>query len=144
MRITASNADNGSRIKAVIKKLYGDTVECEHLTSHYKIKAFYKHDMDIVEGQVVLLEFRETHSGSGYIVIDDLMEELDATVLEAQHLIADGMMYTSIIMESVEKKKRMHSLVPSNNKLIAETSIIMKGDMVRIRINNGVLFGIKY
>lgn len=146
MRLTSNEVNNSSRIKVQIKKFVGDKVECKHITSSYKIEAFFKQEMDLSEGQVVLVEFRQSRTarGGAYVVIDDLMEEVDAKVLEAQHMIADGLMYTSIIAENPETKKRMHSLVSSSNKLFAETSVIMKGDNVRIRVNNGVLFSIKY
>lgn len=144
MRITTNDGGDSSRIKVQIKKIVGDTIECKHITSNFQVRAFYRRDMQLVEGQVVLVEFRKSANGGGYVVVDDLMEEIDAKVLEAQHLIADGMMYTSIIVESFDSKKRMHSLVPSSNKLFSETSIIIKDDIVKIRINNGTLFNIKY
>lgn len=144
MRIAANNGAGSSVIKVQIRKVLDETIECKHITSNFQIKAFYRNDMHLSEGQVVLVEFRKTANGGGYIVIDDLMEEIDAKVLEAQHLIADGLMYTSIIAEILDTRKRMHSLVSSSNKLFSETSIIIKGDTVKLRINNGALFNIKY
>lgn len=144
MRIAANNGAGSSVIKVQIRKVLDETIECKHITSNFQIKAFYRNDMHLSEGQVVLVEFRKTANGGGYIVIDDLMEEIDAKVLEAQHLIADGLMYTSIIAESLDTRKRMHSLVSSSNKLFSETSIIIRGDTVKLRINNGSLFNIKY
>jgi hypothetical protein len=133
-----------SRIKAQIKKINPDTIECRHLTSNILVKAYIKSDMHFEIGQVVLLEFRNNGTYSGYIVVDDLMEEIEADVLEAQHIVSDGMMYTSLILENPKTKQRMHSLIPSNNQLFCNASVVITGDKVKLRINNGNLFNLEY
>lgn len=144
MKSQNNNMQNKNQIKAQIKKILDDMIECTHITSNFKVKAYIKRGMSFEIGQVVLLEYRTSSSGSGYIVLDPLMEEIEATVIEAQHIIDNGMMYTSLIMENPLTKERMHSLVPSTNKLFGNTSIIITGDKVKMRVNNGNLFSITY
>lgn len=144
MRMSSELEKSTSKIKVQIKKINDDTVECRHLTSNFQVKAFINKDMKLDVGQVVLLEFRKLGNMSGYIIADELMEEIEANVLEAQHIISNGMMYTSLILENPNNKQRIHSLVPSTNKLFSSTSIIITGDKVKLKINNGNLFSIKY
>jgi len=140
----SENLKDANRIKVQIKKINDDTIECRHITSNYNIRAFVQKGHNLEIGQVVQLEYRRTSGGGGYIIVDDLMEEIEANVLEAQHIISNGMMYTSLILENPDTKQRIHSLVPSTNKLFSSTSIIITGDIVRMKINNGNLFSIKY
>ena len=140
----SENLKDANKIKVQIKKINDDTIECRHITSNYNIRAFVQKEHNLEIGQVVQLEYRRTSGGGGYIVVDDLMEEIEANVLEAQHIISNGMMYTSLILENPDTKQRIHSLVPSTNKLFSSTSIIITGDIVRMKINNGNLFSIKY
>ena len=144
MRITADNSKDTNKIKVQIKKITDDMIECRHITSNYSVKAFAAKDMKLEVGQVVMLEYRRNAGGGGYVIIDGLMEELEANVLEAQHIISNGMMYTSLILENPTNKQRIHSLVPSTNKLFSSTSIIITGDVVKMRVNNGNLFSIQY
>ena len=133
-----------SKILAQVKDIRADYIECKHLTSGVKIRAFITKNMQFELGQVVLLEFRTSSSGSGYIVVDELMEELVADVLEAQHIISNGMMYTSLILENPLNRQRLHSLIPNTNSLFSSANVIIKGDKVNIKLNNGNLFGIQY
>lgn len=133
-----------SKILAQVKEIRAEYIECKHLTSGVKIKAFITKDMKFEFGQVVLVEFRNSSSGSGYIVVDELMEELTVDVLEAQHIISKGMMYTSLILENPNNKQRLHSLIPNTNSLFSSANVIIKGDKVRIKLNNGNLFSIQY
>ena len=142
MRINNDNTNN--KIKVQIKKINDDSIECRHITSNYAVKAFITRGMKFEIGQVVQLEYRTNSGGSGYVVVDDLMEEIEANVLEAQHIISNGMMYTSLILENPDNKQRIHSLVPSTNNLFSNTSIIITGDKVKLKINNGNLFSIQY
>lgn len=132
-----------TKIKVQINDIKDDMIYCSHVVSGYKIKAFIKKDMHLEKNQVVLLEFRRGPSGGGgYIVVDELMETVEAEVLGAQHMIANNMMYTSIILQNLQTGKRMHSLVPSNNALFRYTNVIMTGDRVRIKLNNGNIVSI--
>jgi hypothetical protein len=144
MRISSDEARDNSRIKVQIKKISDDILECRHITSNYSIRAFAPKGNRLEVGQVVQLEYRRASGGGGYIVVDELMEEMEANVLEAQHIISNGMMYTSLILENPANKQRIHSLVPSTNKLFSSTNIIITGDKVKMKINNGNLFSIKY
>lgn len=139
----SGDIDN-KRMKVQIRKIYDDTIECKHITSNYQVKAFINKDMKFEVGQVVLVEYRRTAGGGGYIVVDDLMEEIEAVVLEAQHIISNNMMFTSLILQNPKTGQRIHSLVPSTNKLFSSTNIIITGDNVKLRINNGNLFSITY
>lgn len=133
-----------NRIKVQINEIKDDIIVCSHITSGYKVKAFIKKDMQLEKNQVVLLEFRRSPSGGGggYIVVDELMETIDANVLEAQHIISNNMMYTSLILENTKTGKRMHSVVTSSNELFRYTNVIMTGDRVKLRINNGNIVSI--
>ena len=147
MRLAGTVNNNNSdvnRIKAQVRRIKSDYIECKHLTSNYTVKAFITKEMKFEIGQVVLLEFRRNAGGGGYIVIDDLMEVIKAEVLEAQHIINNGMMYTSLILRNPDTNQRMHSLVPNTDKLFSNTSIVITGDVVTLRINNGSLFSLEY
>lgn len=137
------NAKDSNKIKVQVKKILDDVIECRHVTSNFQVKAFTNRNMRIEVGQVVLLEYRKNSGGGGYVVIDELMEEIEVKVIDAQHIISDGMMYTSVIMENPSTHQRLHSLVPSTNKLFSSTSIIVTGDTVKLKINNGNLFSIQ-
>lgn len=136
---TASN-----RIKVQIKKIVGDNIECKHISSNMTLRAVIKNSMQLEVGQVVMVEWKKGPGGGAYVVVDEMISEIEAHVLEAQHIISDGMMYTSLILENPATKQRLHSLVPSTNKLFSNTSIIITGDVVKVKINNGNLFSIKY
>jgi hypothetical protein len=142
MKLTSSKSEETSKIKVQIKEIYDETIVCKHVMSGYRIVAFKKYDWKLEVGQIVLLEYKRSNSGGGYVVVDDLMTEIDANVLEAHHIIADGMLYTSLIMENPETHQRMHSLVPSSNNLFGDTSIIITGDKIKMKINNGNIFSI--
>lgn len=144
MRLSNDVNKETNKIKVQIKKICDDTIDCRHITSNFQVRAFITKDMKLEIGQVVLLEYKRSSAGGGYIVIDELMEEIEAKVLEAQHIISDGMMFTSLILENPKTKTRLHSLVPSTNKLFGSTNIIITGDIVKLKINNGNLFSITY
>ena len=75
MRINNDNTNN--KIKVQIKKINDDSIECRHITSNYAVKAFITKGMKFEIGQVVQLEYRTNSGGSGYVVVDDLMEEIE-------------------------------------------------------------------
>lgn len=134
--------ENQGRLKVQIVAIQGDIAKCKHILSSFSVKAFIKRGMNIEVGQVVILEYRRNQSGGGYIIVDELMEEIEVNVLDSQHIISDGNMYTSLIFENPVTHKRMHSLVPSSTKLFSSTNIIIKGDTIKLRINNGNVFNI--
>lgn len=131
------------RIKVQIIAIQGDTVQCKHLMSSFTVKAYIKKGMNLEIGQIVMLEYRRNQNGGGYIIADELIDILDVIVLDSQHIISDGNMYTSLIFENPINHKRMHSLVPSSNKLFGSTNTIIRGDKVQLKINNGSVFSIK-
>lgn len=143
MRIAIGN--EAKRIKVQILAIDKSTgvIDCKHIASGYKVKAYIRPDMKFEVGQVVLLEYKKTPTMSGYIVADSLMIETTAKVLDAQRIIEKDVMYTSIILESIDTHKRMHSVIQSSNNLFWDTSIIITGDTVKIRINNGNMFSIE-
>jgi hypothetical protein len=143
MKINSTNSEEISKIKVKIKEIHNDTIVCNHLASGYRVVAYIKDNMHFFVGQVVMLEFKRSSNGGGYIVADDLMEEIYANVLEAQHVVSDGMMYTSLVLENPDTKQRMYSLVPSSNSLFEYTSIIVKGDKVKLMVNNGTVFTVE-
>lgn len=137
------NNKNTEKIKVVVKKVSDDTIMCKHITSNYDIKAYITRNMHIEVGQVILLEYRVNNGGGGYIVADPLVEEVNAKVLEAQHIISDGNLYTSVILENLETHNRIHSMLSDKNELFASTNILITGDTVKMKINNGKLFSIQ-
>lgn len=140
MKLSNTNYAETNKIRVKIKEIKGDTILCTHLASGHKTEAYIKPDMNLEIGQIVLLEYRRKGSVGGYIVADTLMEVIYANVLEAQHLISNGLMYTSIIMENTSTKQRIHSVVPSSDKLFGNTNIVITGDKVKLYINNGNIF----
>lgn len=144
-----NNSQDKQKIRSVIRvrvnSIVGNTLECSHLISNFKIRATFDAGMNIEQEQVVLVEYvnKADKSKSGYIVIDDLSEEIEANVLEAQHIISDGIMYTSLICEHTVTRARIHSLVPNFSRLFLSTNIIVRGDRVIIKLNNGEIFNIK-
>lgn len=130
------------RIKVQITAIQGDIAQCKHVMSAFTVKAYIRKGMELEIGQIVILEYRRNQNGGGYIIADELIDELEVNVLEAQHIISDGNMYTSLIFENPVTHKRMHSLVPSSNKLFGSTNIIIKGDKIKLKINNGNVFSI--
>jgi len=140
MKLNKDGKRSSSQYKVKVTAIKGETLECAHATSGFKTKAFFKKEMDIEVGQVVLLEYCCNKGTSGYIVVDDLTEILEVKVLDAQHIINDGTMYTSLILENPESGKRMHSLIPCSNKLFASTNVIITGDIVKLKVNNGDIF----
>ena len=140
----ASDIEGGtSKLRVKVKEIDGEKIKCNHISSGFEVTAYIKSNTKLEIGQIILIEYRKNLGSGGYVLYDDLMEEINATVLEAQHIISDGMMYTSLILENPTTKQRLHSLVPSNNKLFGNTSIIITGDIVKVRVNNGNLFSIQ-
>lgn len=143
MRVINRNNDN-KRITVQIKKIDNDMITCKHVTSGYQVVASIDKFKCLEIGQIVIVEYQHKNGSGGYVVVDNLVVEMDAVVLEAQHLIYNGMMYNSLIIESLDTHKRMHSLVPSYTKIFNDTSIIIRGDKIKIKINNGNIFSIKH
>lgn len=143
MRLSNKNKGTSSIIKVRINAIKGDTIDCSHITSNFKLKAFYKSEMELEVGQIVLLEYSTKGSVAGYIVVDDLTENIEAVALEVQHIISDGKMYTSMIFENPENKRRIHSLIHNESPLFRYTNTIVRGDRVKIKINNGDVFNIQ-
>ena len=142
MKLVARNSGKTSKIMVQIENIQGTKLDCKHITSGFKIKATMKEGMHVEVGQIVVIEFTGNNRNSGYIVVDDLIDELDVTVLEAHHIISDGVMYTSIIFENPITRARMHSLIPSYENLFSATNVIIRGDHVKVKINNGKIFSI--
>lgn len=144
MKLTKNGADHSkSVIRVRVLAIKEDLIECEHVASKFKIKSLYKKEMSLEVGQIVLVEYIAKENCSGYIVVDDLTEEVTAKVLEAHHIISNGIMYTSLILENTENHKRIHSLIPSMDRLFCSSNIIITGDEVVVKINNGQVFSIK-
>lgn len=144
-----SKDDKGTKIKVRIvniksDKYKGDTYICTHVGSNFKVQAkCNKKDMGLEIGQIVMIEYDKRYSGGGYVVVDDLSEEMDAEVLYVDHIISEGNMYTSLIIRNPKTNRRMHSLVSNNNKLFSSsTCTIIPGDVIRLKINNGEIFKI--
>lgn len=129
-----------AKIKAQIIAFRNGVMECKHIASSYKFEAINPKNIDIEIGQVVLLEY----VGNNYIVDDGLIEIVNSRVLNAQHIIDNNKMYTSLILENPKTKQRMHSLIPSTNSIFYTTCVILTGDLIRIKINNGNLFSVEY
>lgn len=143
MRFNNDTPEQGNKIKVVIKAIKGDIIVCKHLTSGMEVNAYIKQGVHVDIGQEVILEYKKKLYNGGYIIYDTLMEEIEAIVLDAQKIINDGVLYTSLVIENTSNKKRLHSLVDSNDKLFGDTSVIVTGDMVKVKINNGRIFSIQ-
>ena len=111
MKLTSDIPGVTNKIRVEILEIQGDVIKCKHLTSGFDVTAYIKNNIKVEVGQIVLLEYRKNVRNGGYIVFDTLMEELDAIVLEAHHIISEGVMYTSLILENPNTKQRIHSLV---------------------------------
>lgn len=110
---------------------------------NFKITMSYNpSSRDISLGQMIEIAYKDTGYVTGYVIVDTLMETVEAQVLEVQHIIAEGKMFSSVIFEDTTNHRRMHSLVSSNNKLFRYSSILIKDDIVTIKLNNGELFQI--
>lgn len=132
-----------TRMKVRIVNIKGDIYICSHVGSNFKVEAKCKTNMNLEIGQIVMLEYNKKYSSSGYIVVDDLSEELEAEVLNAQHIIDGTTMYTSLILRNPKTNRRMHSLISSTNNLFSSsTCTILEGDKVKLKINNGNIFKI--
>lgn len=142
MKIARGVEKKVTSIKVRILKITDNYVECRHEASGVSIRVIGIDKEDVELGQIIEVEYKNTATGGGYILKDLLMENIQAKVLKAQHIIADNTMYTSLILENAKTQKRMHSLVPNTNKLFSDTSIIITGDTVTLKINNGMLFSI--
>lgn len=144
MRLSRKGKSNStSIIKVRIVAIKGDTIECAHISSNFKLKAFYKEEMNLEPGQIVLLEYSSYKGVAGYIVVDDLSEVIEANALEVQHIISDGKMYTSLILENPDTKRRIHSLIHNESPLFRYSNTIVRGDKVKIKMNNGEVFNIQ-
>lgn len=146
MKLSRNDENNKPKsiIRVCINSINGDILDCTHIISNFRVKAFYKEEMKLEPGQIVVVEYvaKADKGKSGYVVIDDLSEEIEARVLDAQHIIYDGIMYTSLVCEHMVTRARIHSLIPNYNRLFLKTNIIVKDDIVVIKINNGEIFNI--
>ena len=145
MKLESDFKDGTNKIRVKVLEINGETIKCKHLTSGFEVQAYIIDSVKLELGQVIILEFRRTEHNynGGYIVFDTLMEEVEAQVLNAQHIIADGLLYTSLILENTKTKQRLHSLVPSTDKLFSDTCVVITGDIVKVKINNGIPFSIR-
>lgn len=148
MKLTNKDTSHSSsKIKVRINEIDEEekTVECSHVISGFKIVAFFKDGMKLEVGQIVTLEYRHNQSCSGYIVVDEMIEDIDGEVLETHHIISDGVLYISIIIKSLSTNIRMHYLIASNSvtNIFDSASIIVVGDRVNVKVNNGEIFTIE-
>jgi len=147
MKVTRQNepvSRQSTKLKVRVFKINGDMVECKHEASNRSIKAYagrLANELSI--GQVIEVTYSLDNDGGGYTVSNSLVEEIEAIILDAQHIIANGIMFTSIIVENPKTHKRLHSLVSSSERMFNNTSILIKGDIVNLRLNNGILFNIE-
>lgn len=141
----SSKDSTGTKMKVRIVNIKDDCYICAHVGSNFKVKAKCKANFNLEIGQIVMIKYDKKYSSSGYLVVDDLSEELDAEVLAVHHIISnDELMYTSLIIRNPKTNRRMHSLVSNNNKLFSSsTNTIIVGDHVKLKINNGAIFKIQ-
>lgn len=132
-----------SQIRVIVDKVCNGYIECSHTASNLKLKAFYKTEMKLSAGQVVLLEYSTARNRSGYIVVDDLSVDIIANVLRAQHMVNNRIAYVDIIIENVDNKNRVHFMIDSSNRLFCKADTLIKGDRIVLKINNGSTFDIE-
>jgi hypothetical protein len=79
-----------------------------------------------------------------YKVSDPLIDTLETVILKSQHIVSDGQLYTSLILENETNKQRLHSLIDHKNRLFNEdTCTLVDGDRVKLTMNNGEIFKIE-
>lgn len=132
-----------SQIRVMVDKVCDGYIECSHTASNLKLKAFYRPEMKLAIGQVVLLEYSTSRNRSGYIVVDDLSVDIVANVIEAQHMINNRVAYVDLIIENVDNRNRVHFMVDSSNRLFCKADTLIKGDKIILKINNGSTFDIE-
>lgn len=131
-----------SRIKIRVSTIDGDKITGKHETNNCPINAICtREDFEIHVGQVIEVEYVNTQHIKGYIVKDNLMSTTNATVLYIQHIIADNMMYVSMIIRT-QSGKRVQSLIPNTMKAFQQASVLIPHDDIMIKTNNGNLFEI--
>lgn len=139
-----------NRVRVRINSIRGNIAECAYITSNYKVKALIRDGMNLEAGQIVLIEYAHKVRGGQYVVVDDLSSIIEAEVLEAHHIISADKMYTSIIVLNKNTNERLHSLIPSIDSVTPQTArlfsvskTLVKGDIVKIKVNSGTIFSIK-
>lgn len=131
-----------SRIKIRVSTIDGERITGKHETSNYPVTALCtRDDYEIHVGQVIEVEYVNTQHLQGYIVKNPLISTTSATVLYIQHIIADDMMYVSLIIRT-QSGNRVHSLIPNTMKAFQQASLLIPNDDIMIKTNNGNLFEI--
>ena len=145
MKLNMTNIKS-SRIKVQITDIdeLNHEIKCNHIASKLGITAYNPDNLSIEVNQVVMVEYRKTNNGGRYVIVDNLIEEMIANVLEVQHIIDGDKMYVSLIFENPETGERMHSLIQSTMELFKQSVIITSHDKVRLKLNDDSLFSIKY
>lgn len=143
MRVSKSYRETlNSRIKIRVSTIDGDKITGKHEVSNYPITAICtRSDIEIHVGQVIEVEYINNQHIQGYTVRSSLMERTSATVLYVQHIIADSMIYVSLILQTKDGK-RMHSLIPNTMKAFKQASLLIPNDNILVKTNNGNLFEI--
>ena len=115
---------------------------CQHKTGFIVKMSYNPAGTDYAIGQMIEVAYKSNQMVTGYVITDNLIQIVDARVLEAQHIIENEKLYTSVIFEDTRTKKRMHSLVPYSSTIFPQTVILISGDIVKLKLNNGELFEI--
>ena len=142
MRPPSDVEGTSNKLKVKVVEIDNKTLKCKHLASGYELQAINRNNEPVQVGQTIMVEYRKEVLGGKYVLFDNLMEEMRVKVLDSQHLLSNDRMYVSVIMENEKTKQRIHSLIQSGSDLFASTSIIVTGDILNIKINNGALFSI--
>jgi len=131
------------KIKVQILSIDNDMAICKHVMSSYSAKAYIRKGMKLEIGQIVILEYRRSSIGGGYIIADELVDKIDARVLYVQHIFEDNVVMVSMILEDLSTHNRIHSIVSSANKMFCDANTVVVGDIVTVKKNNGSVFGIE-
>lgn len=143
MRVGARYRETvNSRIKIRVTTIDGEKITGKHETSNYPVTALCtRDDFEIHTGQVIEVEYVNNQHLQGYIVKNPLISTTSAVVLYIQHIIADGMMYVSLVIRT-QSGDRVHSLIPDSMQSFKQASLLIPNDHIMIKTNNGNLFEI--
>lgn len=146
MRIKQTSLNNRNiyqvvKITSIDKK--ERTVECI-CTNGLKIKISYpRGGADLHVGQYIGVVYRTKGYVEGYTLVDTLMETVDMRVIDVQRMVHKDVMYVSIVFEDRHNQsRRMFSCVRSGSSNFPNASVLVIGDYVKVRVNNGKLFDI--
>lgn len=131
-----------SRIRIRVTTIDGNQITGKHETNKIPISAICtKPDLEIHVGQLIEVEYVANQHMNGYVVRSSLMNLVAAQVIYVQHIFSNEMLYISLIVKT-KTGAREHALIPSTMRAFTQASLLIPGDNIMIKVNNGDLFEI--